>query len=154
MDADMTEEFALHIELRSHDLIRRGMTPDEAVRRARLEFGNVTAAAETARVSWGTAWLDRWSQDVRYALRGLRHNPGFTLVALLSLGAGIGATTTVFSVIDAVDFRSLPYRDADRLVWLAEVSPDGADVCARCPFYTSPSTATQWAAEARSIDAM
>ncbi len=154
MDRAMDDEFALHLELRTADLVRQGMSPNVAARHARLEFGNVTAAKERARASWRTRWIEHWSQDVRYALRTLKRNPGFTTVALLSLGAGIGATTTVFSVIDAVDFRPLPFRDAGRLVWLTELTPHGHEICSRCPFYSAPLTALDWAAQSRSVDAI
>src|SRR6185503_17179818 len=126
--------------------------PDEARRRARLEFGNVTAAKETARASWGTTWVDRLERDFRYALRTLRRNPGFTAVAVLSLGFGIGATTTAFSVIDALDFRPLPFADGGRLVWLAEVTPPSHTECPRCSWFTSRATAREWAAQATSFE--
>ncbi len=95
----------------------------------------------------------RLHQDVRFALRALRRNPGFTAVAVLSLGFGIGSTTTVFSVIDALDFRPLPYADASRLVWLAEVTPPDHPICSRCGFLTSAATAADWFANARSYEA-
>src|SRR4051812_7816328 len=148
------DEFALHIDLRTEDLIRRGLPPDEARRRARMEFGNLTAAKETARASWGMTWVDRLERDLRYAIRTLRRNPGFTAVAVLSLGFGIGATTTAFTVIDALDFRPLPFADADRLVWLAEVTPSGHTICSHCSFLTSPPTAREWAAQATSFEAV
>lgn len=153
MDLAMDEEFALHLDLRTQDLMKRGMSPEEAARRARVEFGSVAAAKETARATWGAAWLDRSKQDVRYTLRLLRHSPGFTAVALLSLGGGIGATTTIFSVVDAVDFRPLPFRDASRLVWMTELTPAGTkDWCPFCPFPAAPATASYWATQLRSID--
>jgi predicted permease len=152
MDQAMHDEFALHLELRAEDLVRRGMAPADAARQARIEFGNVTTAKETARASWRTAWLDRLGQDTRYSLRVLRHNPGFTVVALLSLGLGIGATTTVFSVIDAVDFRALPFEGSDRLVWLAELAPADADFCPNCPFFVASATAANWKSQLRSVN--
>ena len=154
LDRAMDDEFALHLDLRTEDLVRQGMPRDEALRRARIEFGNVTAAKETARASWGTSWLDSLRQDLGFALRTLRRNPGFTTIAVLSLGAGIGATSTMFGVIDAVDFRPLPFRDADRLVWLAEVTPRDHEMCSRCAFLTAPSTAADWAARAHSFEAL
>ena len=148
------DEFALHIDLRTDDLIRSGLAPDEARRRARMEFGNLTTAKETARAGWGMTWVDRLERDFRYAIRTLRRNPGFTAVAVLSLGFGIGATTTAFSVIDALDFRPLPFADADRLVWLAEFTPPKHEICAHCSWLTSPPTARDWATQATSFEAV
>jgi putative ABC transport system permease protein len=154
LERAMDEEFALHLELRTDDLIQQGMPRDEAERRARLEFGNVTATKEVARASWGTAWVESLRQDLHYALRTLRKTPGFTLVAVLSLGFGIGATTTVFSVIDALDFRPLPFTDAARLVWLAEVTPPDDAMCSRCAWLTASPTARDWAEHARAFGAV
>jgi putative ABC transport system permease protein len=154
MDDAMDDEFALHLELRTNDLVRSGIPRDAAERQARLEFGNVTAAKENARRSWGTAWWDRLEQDLRFTLRTLRKSPGFTAVAVLSLGFGIGATTTVFSVIDALDVRPLPYENADRLVWLTEVTPPDDEMCSRCVFLTASATAADWVAQTRSYETM
>ena len=122
-DRAMDDEFDLHIDLLTADLVRRGVPPDEAARQARLAFGNMTVMKENARATKGLAWLDTLSQDVRFTVRTLKKNAGFTAVAVLSLGFGIGAATTVFSVIDTLDFRPLPYANAHRLVFLAEVAP-------------------------------
>src|ERR1051325_2234033 len=157
LDRAMDDEFALHIELRADDLMRQGMSRTEAVRQAQQEFGNLTAAKETARASWGTERIEQATQDVRYALRVLRKNPGFTVVAVLSLGFGIGVTTTMFSIVDALDFRPLPFERSDRLVWLAELAPPSYNLCptaARCAFPTAPSTAADWVAQAPPSDAI
>jgi predicted permease len=89
--------------------------------------------------------------DFRYALRALRRNPGFTAIAVLSLGLGIGATTTIYSVIDALDFRPLPYRDADRLVALRALSPPTYPGCGSCPWSLDFATAADWRAQAHSF---
>jgi putative ABC transport system permease protein len=154
LDQSMDEEFEAHLALRAADLVGRGLSPEHAARQARLEFGNLTVAKEAARESWSIAWLERLSQDVRYAFRTLGRNPGFALVAVLSLGFGIGATTTVYGVIDALDFRPLPYANADRLVWLAEVTPYGYDMGSHTSFWTSPPTALDWIDQSRSYDAI
>jgi len=154
LDREMSDEFAHHIELRADDLVRAGLAEDDALRRARLEFGNVTAAQESAREAWGTQWIDRLRQDCRYALRTLRRNPGFASIAILSLGLGIGAVTAVFSVINALDFRPLPFKSADQLVWLAEVTPLGHDICSHCPFPTSGPTLHDWVAQSTSFSAV
>ncbi len=117
-EAEMDEEFRLHLELRTEDLIRSGLSPAEAARRARLEFGSSEVYKERARASRGLRIFDEMYGDVRYGVRTLLRTPGFTLVAVLTLALGIGATTTIFSVLDAVMIRPLPFRDAGRLVKL------------------------------------
>lgn len=107
---------------------------------------------KNTRATRGATWFDRLKQDVRYALRVLRRSPGFTAIALLSLGGGIGATTTIFSVVDAVDFRPLPFPNASRLVWIAELPPAEAGGCPSCPASSAPATALYWAAHSRTID--
>jgi putative ABC transport system permease protein len=154
LDREMKDEFELHVELLAEDLVRRGVPRDDAVRQARLAFGNMTVAKENGRAANGLAWLDTLSQDVRFTLRTLRRHAGFTAVAVLSLGFGIGATTTMFSVVDALDFRPLPYTNADRLVWLAEVAPPDDRMCGRCASRTAPATVRDWISQVRSYDAV
>jgi len=151
LDREIDDEFALHLELRAADLERQGLPRAEAVRRARMEFGNVTRAAERARAVRRTEWIDRLSQDVRYAARGMRRHSTFSAVAVLSLAFGIGAATSVFSVIDALDFRPLQFHHADRLVWLAEVTPPGYEGCSRCDWFTAPPTMVDWKKQAGSF---
>lgn len=153
----MNDEFRLHVEMRAQDLMRSGLSPAEALRRARCEFGSPERYKAEARASRGLHWLDafRFSWlDVRYATRSFRKRLGPTGMAILSLGLGIGASTTMFSVIDALDFRPLPFREPDRLVWLTEVSSTRFPGCARCPDLTSLSTATYWEAQATSYQGM
>ncbi len=153
-------EAELHLELQDHlerEIARnldRGLPPDEARRAAHLAIGNLTIHHEDGRVATTGVWFEQLSQDVRYASRMLRRNPAFALVAILSLGFGIGATTTMFSTIDALDFRPLPFHDPDRLVWLAEVAPPTDDICPGCGSRTSPPTAIDWLAQARSYAAV
>jgi predicted permease len=112
----MDDEMRLHLELRAEDLMRSGVPAEEAVRRARAEFGNVTAARERGRATWTWAWLEQLGQDLRHAVRTLRHSPVLTLVAVLSLAIGIGSTTTVFGVVDALVLRQLPVAAPAELV--------------------------------------
>src|SRR5690348_204472 len=82
------------------------------------ELGNLTRAAEDARAVWAWTWLEQLCRDVQYAFRTMRHNPGFTTTAVLSLALGIGANTAIFSLIDALMLRWLPVRDPQELVQL------------------------------------
>jgi predicted permease len=114
--AELDEELQFHLDHSIEANIAAGMTPDEARRQALIEFGGVERAREQSfeqRPGW---WIDTLLQDVRYALRGFRRNPAFTIAVIATLTLGIGATTAVFSVVDRILFRQLPYAHDDRLV--------------------------------------
>src|SRR5512134_2450724 len=100
----------------TEDNIRAGMNPQEARRQAMIRFGGVEAAKELHRDARSFPLLESFAQDARYALRMLRRNPGFTLTAVLVLALGLGAATAMFSALDRILFRPLPYADAERLV--------------------------------------
>jgi MacB-like periplasmic core domain len=119
------DELATHLALAADDLERRGYSPGEARRRAALALGGVDAAREQHRAARGLPSLDSVRQDLTYALRGFRREPGFTAVAVLMLAIGIGANTAVFSVVNPLLLRPLPFRDASRLVWMADTRPGG-----------------------------
>src|ERR1051325_8434173 len=114
-EADLERELRSHLELEAAEQSDR-MSPQEARYAARRALGNTTLIKEATRESWGWMWLDRLAQDARYAMRMLRANPGFTAIAILTAGVGIGANTSIFAMLDAVLLHPLPYRDADRLV--------------------------------------
>jgi len=116
MRRELAEELESHIEEKIADLIDAGVAERDARQRARREFGNATLFAEIGRDVWGWNWLEILWKDIRYGLRGMRHNLGFTAVAVVTLGLGIGATTTMFSFIDAFFLRPLPVEEPYRLV--------------------------------------
>jgi predicted permease len=118
MEDDMDAEMRLHIGAYVDDRVRSGMSRAEAGRSARLEFGSMEAAKEQCREARGVRAFDEFSQDLRYSGRNLRKSPGFTAIAVLSLGVGIGANTAIFTVLKALILKPLPFREPDRLALL------------------------------------
>ena len=116
LDADLDRELQSDIELEEQEQRDRGAPPEEARYAARRAFGNTALIREQAHEAWGWARFERLWQDVRYAWRGFGRNPVFTITVIATLAVGIGATTAVFSVVDRILFRSLPYAHDDRLV--------------------------------------
>jgi putative ABC transport system permease protein len=122
-DRDLDEELRLHMELAAEDARRRADSPDLAMRDAAIHAGGMTQAIEALRDQRGLPWLSDLSRDVRYAIRSLRRSPGFTMVAILTLALGIGATTTIYSVVDTILLQPLRFADSDRLVRVVENVP-------------------------------
>jgi predicted permease len=113
------EEMDFHIESMAQDLARRGMSEQEARAAAHRKFGNMTWKSEEARATWIAQWMNDAAQDLKHSFRGMRRDAGFTTFAILIAGLGIGASSTVFSVVNALLLRPLPFRDPGRLVWIA-----------------------------------
>ncbi len=126
-DRELDAELESHLQLQIEENVRRGMTPGQARREARIKLGGIEPAKESYREQRGLPVLERFLQDLRYGARTLKSNPGFTAVAVLTLALGIGANTAIFSIVEAVLLRPLPFKDANRLVDLTEYKPGGVD---------------------------
>jgi len=123
IDRDLDDEMRFHLDQQIAAYVRQGLAPDEAVRRARIEFGGVDQIREEHRDARGVTFLDDLARDLRYGVRQLRRSPAFAAAALLCLALGIGSTTAVYSLVDAILLRPLPFKDSDRLVRLTERVP-------------------------------
>jgi putative ABC transport system permease protein len=123
LDQDFEHELDSHFAMLTEENIRRGMSPDEARRAARLRLGNSAQLRESHHDLRTFPFLESVIADIRFALRMLRKNPGFTAVAVLTLAIGMGGTTSVFSVVDRILFRSLPYPHPEQLVSVGTVVP-------------------------------
>ena len=131
------QEIEMHLDLLTAQYARAGNPPAEARRLARAKFGGVSQLQESLRDQAGFPMLESIVRDARYALRGLLRNPSFSLIVVLTLGVGIGANAAVFSFVNAVLLRPLPYAEADRLVAVQESSPP-------TPFFVTPGDYVDW----------
>jgi len=116
LESEMDTELRFHVEACAEDLIRSGVRHEEALRRARIEFGGIERAKEECREARRADVLESLTKDIRYGLRVLLKSPGFTAVAVVTLALGIGANTAIFGLVDSAFLRGLPFRQPERLV--------------------------------------
>ena len=150
LDAEAREEIASHVDRQTEFNMASGMTPSEARRAAILEVGQVPQLAEASRDARGLGWWDALRGDLRYGLRQLRSNPGYSVAAIATLALGIGATSAVFAVFDAVLLRPLPFSAPDKLYSLYEVNSRGNIGRTR----TTPLNYLDWQQQAKSFSGM
>jgi putative ABC transport system permease protein len=146
LEADMEAEWRAHVDAHVEALVAAGMPPAEAARRARLDFGDPLRWKEQAFDVRGVGWITGLGADIRYGLRQMRRAPVFTAAVLVTLAAGIGLNTAVFSVIDAVLVRSLSYPDAERVLWVTTVDR-GEELVSAVDFLA-------WKEQATSLDGL
>ena len=131
--SDLAEEIREHIEEKTEQFMREGMGREEATHAARRAFGNSTAIEQRGREAWQWPRLESLVADTKFALRQLRRSPGFAVTAVLTLALGIGANTAIFTLIDSIMLRPLPYPHQERLVRIS-----GTDEQGRPSSQTSP----------------
>jgi len=115
-EKELDRELESHLDLEAEEQLESGLSPREARYAAQRAFGNTTLVREDLHAIWQTNWLERLASHIKYAARSLRKNPGFTVVAILTLALGIGPNTAIFSAIDALMLRPLPFSSPDQLV--------------------------------------
>jgi len=145
---ELEQELQSHLQMAAHDRMGRGQAPSDAARSARREFGNVGLVQQVTRDQWGWRWLEELLQDLRYGARMLRKNPGFTLVAVLTLAIGIGANTAIFSMAQGFLLKPLSVPHLDRLVAIGELQAHDRNDTIR----VSPANYLDWVSQTQSFD--
>ncbi|HEY6332943.1 MAG TPA: ABC transporter permease, partial [Blastocatellia bacterium] len=147
-DQELDEEIESHLRMASRDRVDLGESHVEARQAALKEFGNVTLVKEVTRGTWGWNWLEQMMRDISFGARMMRRSPAFTAVAVATLALGIGATTAIFSVLQAVLLQSLPFPQPARLVLLAESLPKFSRMNVSWPDFVD------WRAQTKAFDEM
>jgi hypothetical protein len=148
LDREMAEELRFHLKQREAENLQGGMSPDQAHQAAQRKFGGLEQIKERCRDERTWIWFEQFGQDLRYAARSLRRNPGFATVVVLTLALGIGANAAIFSVVHAVLLRGLPYAESDRVMRL--LSTTGANFRGS----TTAPDFLEWRDAAQSFDGM
>jgi predicted permease len=151
-DADLERELRSDLELEEEEQRNKGLSPEEARYAARRAFGNSMLIREQTHEAWGWAALEHLSQDVRYAVRQLRRSPGFSIITVLTLALGIGATTAIFTLVYDVMLRPLPFAEPHRLVAIEEKVAEWSNIYPTLP--VSANHFTFWQRHDRSFDSM
>jgi len=149
-EEDLDRELRAHLEAEAEEQKQAGLAPEEARYAAERILGNMTMLKEDTRGVWSWTVLERFAQDLRYALRTLRKSPGFTAVAALSLALGVGANTAIFTFVNAALLRPLPYPGADRIVALLQHSPKATAPTS----LVHPRSFIEWRDRAKSFEAL
>ena len=148
---DFVEETRFHLDARTREHIANGMPPDEARRLAERRLGNLTLARDRTQDADSVRWLSDLGRDVRYAVRTLGRAPAFAATAVLTLALGIGANTAIFSVVDQLLVRPLPYPDGDRLVMIHEVATGEGTIGQVPELSVSPANWLDWQAQSEAL---
>jgi putative ABC transport system permease protein len=148
-DEELDEELRSHLRMAIQDRVDRGETPEQAEVAVRREFGNVGLVKDVTREMWGWGWIREFANDLGFGLRTMRRSPAFSAVAVLTIAIGIGANTAIFSVVNAVLLRPLPFEDPGRvvMVWLKGAEAAGGD---RVPL--SVADFLDWRAQSRAFE--